>query len=981
MKKNLFALVIWLVSFFVGSVFAQTAVQLESSFGNPSTDYRLMVRYWWWGSNVTRSELTWELQQMKSQDIMGVEEIGVYAAASGSTVSLGSAQWATNVTALIEEASKLGMFVWFTPATAWPWCYNGPGIYAKAASDSVLYQSTLITGPQTWTGQVPQPSGLSTDARLWQTTLTRTATTGSIDPVFDTAIVVTQNVQANNSITVTVPTGQWILTGFWLQPLQYGGVTNGRQPDNLGPTVSFEDSGSVHMQLNWLVSPVLANLQNAGEGSFIGTTLKGFNCDNLEVYSPGISWNFDKQFQTERKWNLVQYLPVRFYKSTQGDGIRVAAEYNATRAVCHSKYGFGGARQWAMQNGLTFRGQGHDWYYWADSYGNSDIPEFEQYGGALVSGGANAGPLGRVSYGQKARAGADVYGRRIVSCETFTLLDGDGDTNNPSLKLMNQSLNNVLGAGANKILFHGYTYSPEDQSWSENFRASAKFNHWHPFFPVFKGFADYIANYMYVLQQGKPIVDILSLGPDTSIGYNNSEVKEDPCSEAGFLQNTFTVGSGTISSSMVAYKLLIVKDTIRYIETMRKLDTMINAGASVLLTNGMVVGTTPYYYGGQYTAVNAEMTAIKGRIYDVITGAGPVAVGSGKVWSTKYDTPQAVLTYLNIKPDVIRPAGWQTVAGELPFQHRCGDDFDVYFLNNNSGASGNWQFRAVGKVEEWDAATGRVTPLNFTSNGEYSTVYLGGALYDSRLIVIRRDKPAVSPNLDSLYYSNYQTISGTWKIIFTSNLRKATDTANVTTLTDWSSISGLPGAFVGIGEYTIGFNLSSLPDSTRDVILDLGAMNDVAQVFINGLSAGYIWKAPYRVYVTGLLKAGANQLDIRVGSRWYKSGLGRGLLGPVTLQIGSRAIVTGARPLNSHNTRPMFTFTVHSNGGGIRIVFSRADDYHISINDILGRMLNEYDVNKASLFEVPKNICPRAVCIISARSGGEVRQTKCLMVR
>ena len=128
MKKNLFALVIWLVSFFIGSVFAQTAAQLESSFGNPSADYRLMVRYWWWGSNITRSELTWELQQMKSQDIMGVEEIGVYAAASGSTVPLGSAQWATNVTALIEEASKLGMFVWFTPATAWPWCYNGPGL-------------------------------------------------------------------------------------------------------------------------------------------------------------------------------------------------------------------------------------------------------------------------------------------------------------------------------------------------------------------------------------------------------------------------------------------------------------------------------------------------------------------------------------------------------------------------------------------------------------------------------------------------------------------------------------------------------------------------------------------------------------------------------------------------------------------------------------------------------------------------------------
>ena len=879
--------------------FAQTVAQLQSSFGNPSSDYRLMVRYWWWGSNVVRSELTWELQQMKSQDIWGVEEIGVYAAASGATVALGSTQWATNVQALVEEASKQGMFVWFTPATGWPYCYNGPGLYAKAASCNVLYQSSLITGPQTWTGQVPQPAGMNADARLWQATLTRTATTGNVDPVIDTAMVVTQNVQANNSVTVTVPTGQWILTGFWLQPAQYGGVTNGRQPDNLGPTVGFEDSGSVHMQLNWLVSPVLTNLRNAAEGSLIGTTLKGFNCDNLEVYTDGIGWNFDKEFQTERKWNILQYLPVLFYKSTQGDGIRVASEYNATRAVCFSKYGFGGARQWAAQNGLTFRGQGHDWYYWSDSYGNSDIPEFEQYGGALVSGGANAGPLGRVVYGQKARAGADVYGRRVVSCETFTLLDGDNDTNNPSMKLMNQSLNNVLGAGANKILFHGYTYSPEDQSWFENFRASSKFNHWHPFFPVFRGFADYIANYMWVLQQGNPVVDILSLGPDTSIGYNNSEVKEDPCSEAGLLQNTFTVGSGTISTPMVTYKLLIVKDTIRYVETLRKLDTMIRAGANVLFTNGMVVGTTPYYYGGQYAAINTEMAAIKSRIYDVITGAGPVTVGSGKVWSTRYDTPQTVLTYLNIKPDVIGPASWQTVAGELPFQHRRSSDYDVYFLNNSAGASGMWQFRAIGKVEDWDAATGRITPLNFTNNGEYTTVYLGGPQYDSKLIVIRRDKAAVSPNLDSLYYTNYQTITGTWNVVFTTNLRKAAATVNLTTLTDWSSVAGLAAGFVGIGEYTITFNLASLPDTTRDVILDLGTMYDVAQVTINGTNAGYTWKAPYRVYATGLLKTGSNQLDIKVGSRWYKAGIGRGLLGPVTLQLASRAIPSGVGPFNS----------------------------------------------------------------------------------
>ena len=431
---------------------------------------------------------------------------------------------------------------------------------------------------------------------------------------------------------------------------------------------------------------------------------------------------------------------------------------------------------------------------------------------------------------------------------------------------------------------------------------------------------------------------------------------------------------------MVSYKLCIVKDTIRYVETLRKLDTLINSGANVLFTNGMVIGTTPYFYGGKYPAINAEMAAIKSRLYDVITGAGPVSVGAGKVWNAKYDTPQTVLTYLNVKPDVIGPPGWQTVAGELPFQHRSGDDFDVYFLNNNSGVSGIWKFRAIGKVEEWDAATGRIWPLNFTGDGEYSAVFLDGALYDSKLIVIRRDKPAVSPNLDSLYYTNFQTVSGTWKAVFTNNFRKSVDTLTMATLTDWSSIAGLPGSFVGTGEYTINFNLSTPPNPGRDVVLDLGTLYDAAQVTVNGSPAGYAWKAPYRVYVTGLLKTGANQIDIRVGSRWYKAGLGRGLLGPVSLKVGSRFSATGVGP-NQANTRKSFGFTAHSIKNGVRIVFFKKGDYRILLENLQGRLVHECSVTNASLFDLSRADFPSSVSIISVWSGGAVRRAKCVMVK
>lgn len=949
-----------------GNSFSQPADEVQSGFGDPAAQYRLGVRYWWWGSQVTRSELAWQLQQMKDQGIMEVEEVGVYAAASGQTVALGSSQWVSNIIACIEEAAELGMYVTVNPGTAWPWCYNGPLAKAKAASCKLSYESTRLTGPQTWTGAVPKPS-LNSDGRLWQVTMTQTARAGSIDPVIDAATIVTQDVTSNNTVTVTVPSGEWILSGFWLQPVKYGGDPDGPQPDNNGPTVGFEDSGSVHAQLNWLIQPVIDGLSS----SLVGTTFKGVYCDNLEDYGAGIGPSFGTQFEQIRGWNLISYLPVFAYKSSTDEGKRISAEYNAARGIFFGRFGFGGVREWAAERGLVFRGEGHDWYYWADNYGNADIPEFEQYGG----------PLGRIHYGQKARAGANVYGRRVISCESFTRLDGDNAENNPSIKLMNEGMNNIMSAGANKIMMHGYTYAPSNRSWIKNFRASSNFNHWHPFFPLFRGFADYVARNSYVLQQGKPVVEVLSLGSDTSIGYSNSQIREDPCSEAGFLQNMFTVSDGAINTPMVSYKLLIVKNTIRFVETLRKLDTLIQAGANVLFTNNTVVGTTPYFYGGRYSEVNTEMAEIKSRIYDVITGNGPVAVGSGKVWNTRYNSPDEVLSDLNIKAQVIGPSRWQKVAGEFPFQHRRGDDYDVFFLNNNAGTSGTWRLRATGQVEEWDAATGKISPLNFTSDGEYTQVFLSGNRNDSKIIVVRRDREAVSPDLDSLYYTRIQTISGTWRTTFIDNFREPVTTINLTNLEDWTRINGLASTFVGVGSYSLTFNLSSLPDTNKEVIIDLGSLYDIAEVTVNGTKAGYAWKSPFRVYVTGLLKTGSNDLQIRVASRWNKSGIAKGLLGPVTLQVASIDIPTNTDSKRLTKVRDRISLRVRQTPDKVSIVFSRKDNYRIEMSDIMGRTLKVYTLNNVSRCDLSNKLYAPGTYFIRAKCGGEICRAKLIIVK
>ncbi len=60
---------------------------------------------------------------------------------------------------------------------------------------------------------------------------------------------------------------------------------------------------------------------------------------------------------------------------------------------------------------------------------------------------------------------------------------------------------------------------------------------------------------------------------------------------------------------------------------------------------------------------------------------------------------------------------------------------------------------------------------------------------------------------------------------------------------------------------------SSLGDDRR-VILDLGRVEVIAAVTVNGRSAGVAWKEPYRLDITELVHAGANDLAVAVSTLW-----------------------------------------------------------------------------------------------------------------
>jgi hypothetical protein len=67
---------------------------------------------------------------------------------------------------------------------------------------------------------------------------------------------------------------------------------------------------------------------------------------------------------------------------------------------------------------------------------------------------------------------------------------------------------------------------------------------------------------------------------------------------------------------------------------------------------------------------------------------------------------------------------------------------------------------------------------------------------------------------------------------------------------------------------------ASLPRSGRRIYLDLGRVEVVASVRVNGKHAGVLWKTPYRAEVTGLLRPGENLIEIQVANLWVNRMIG-----------------------------------------------------------------------------------------------------------
>ncbi len=211
-------------------------------------------------------------------------------------------------------------------------------------------------------------------------------------------------------------------------------------------------------------------------------------------------------------------------------------------------------------------------------------------------------------------------------------------------------------------------------------------------------------------------------------------------------------------------------------------------------------------------------------------------------------------------------------AGEEPPPSRG----QVYFFEGNSTPAESFD-RAMSDDEISRLASAGVPPpelpvltdLARTANGSSALIWRSGsyALHGRAPLQVRVADP--------------ETLAGSWRVEFPPNLGAP---SNITLprleSLHRNSDTGVK-YFSGTATYIHALDIPAAPlaPNTR-VVLDLGRVEVLAEVRVNGQSAGIVWKEPYRLDITNLVKRGSNRLEVRVTDLWTNRLIGDEQLPP-----------------------------------------------------------------------------------------------------
>ena len=119
------------------------------------------------------------------------------------------------------------------------------------------------------------------------------------------------------------------------------------------------------------------------------------------------------------------------------------------------------------------------------------------------------------------------------------------------------------------------------------------------------------------------------------------------------------------------------------------------------------------------------------------------------------------------------------------------------------------------------------------------------------------------------------TIDSNWTVKFQPKIGNSESLLmdSLVSFTDYSSPS--IRYFSGTATYTNSFIIKPENYKKSDkLLLDMGSVKNIAEVYVNGKICGTFWKAPFIVDITAAINPGENTLEIKVTNLWRNGLIG-----------------------------------------------------------------------------------------------------------
>jgi hypothetical protein len=245
------------------------------------------------------------------------------------------------------------------------------------------------------------------------------------------------------------------------------------------------------------------------------------------------------------------------------------------------------------------------------------------------------------------------------------------------------------------------------------------------------------------------------------------------------------------------------------------------------------------------------------------------AFGKGRVFSGI--SLQEAFDRMKILPDVECPANYL-------WTHRKKGETEIFFVTNQSDkhCQDTLSFRVTGKQPElWDAVSGKFRDLpQFQEKDGQTLIPLEFSGADSWFIVFRK-KAAKQRSNKGINFPTLKPVielTGSWDLKFNPKFGAPADTT-INKLFDWTTSKNASVKYYSSkATYRTEFTFNPMKDI--NYLVDLGRLESLATVRLNGQEIGILWHSPYRIDITSALKDGTNVFDIEIVNTWWNRLIG-----------------------------------------------------------------------------------------------------------